>query len=401
MKLIKKFSSPNVLNGIQAEKKKTNHLRILTFFLVIYGLKAGQKLINYLIRVLFLAYILYFLARNMIIIFTQKLFPVLLLATQKIVSLICYLIVIKNLHLLHDTIKFIEQNTSLCDLRKFRKISLLYTFLFIMSICLEVLENSSTEGVKILLRVSFDYVGTIKYYHYIILSIDSIVYVIIVNGWLIVQMLIVVMLHTGTSQIMINYVSKFRGVYPENTIKNLQELTRTRDSFISIKNQINDLTHILPFLWFSEFFFETSYRLIESYNKTKWDYYEYMSNWKGLIILFGLLLILVIFLDSVAVIDSKINKEIWSILKTNGDVASKIDLEMVKIKIMLDISNNPVAAPSAWNMFTLNRVTLLNFLAVVIPFAVLSKDLVKIRSQTECINLYENSTETNITLFEK
>jgi hypothetical protein len=139
----------------------------------------------------------------------------------------------------------------------------------------------------------------------------------------------------------------------------------------TFKKQINDIFHLLPFVWFAQLFGETCYRLLHLSNATfAFTQTETLFYWSEYI---SIAIVLTLMIQIVGELDIKDDSLMFEtqVLFTSLD-ANQLSVQLYAENLLLMEQMTSHYKMTASQFFVLRRRLVLTFLASVIPFCVMA-----------------------------
>lgn len=151
-------------------------------------------------------------------------------------------------------------------------------------------------------------------------------------------------------------------------------INRQYHKLYNIKDDLNECLNLLPFLWYSHIFFETTSQIVRN---TK-DVFN--LTWQTLLFRWGsyfnLLFITVLITFQVDIYTNRelttINKVIQVLSETQSNSVNLNKNYLIHKQILImEMTRSPTIIPNAWNTFEINRSLIVSFFGAVVPFSVM------------------------------
>ena len=300
--------------------------------------------------------------------------------------------------LLHE-ISFASTNTN--NFLKVSRIGFVIWLIGFMTHALVNLNEVNNDDVEE--YMDFHYAKTeIVWLDHILASVDTLLFSNCIIGFIIGSQFVYTSILLFIKSVYVIRIRTFRGSMKDgwfgldsNDVKSFRTF---RQQIHDLRDKFEAIFSFLPFLWFSQMFLETATRLLKLMEKESEGESDDEKSLKHILIEFGEYIILCLSLMMTSFIcdglvreqrdEEKMLKSSLIVSQDPKDLNMKI--EKMRLLMEMDIMN-PIEYPSAWDLFHIQKGSILSFLGHVIPFAVMFLSL----SQNELSSATSGAAATN------
>ncbi|KAI1292197.1 hypothetical protein HDE_06973 [Halotydeus destructor] len=200
-------------------------------------------------------------------------------------------------------------------------------------------------------------------------------------GWMIGSQIFFFYIHISLSIVYNDSCKSFSAVIGSRTVQysnfsyEIHQFRLMRANYCVMRDKLEDMLSLFPFLWYGQMFLETSARVLKFMEiagngdaETWVNLFDYAMPIVGLIVM-------AVRFDSDVLEQQRLEKKIRNTMMSLNEPTAVANLKHEINGLLFEMNQDTVRSPTAWNFFNIDKRMILSYAGALLPFTIMLVNL--------------------------